>query len=336
MRVIASLDKEKLIHIGFWDSEKATAPEDSIDPTSLLFTVFPVLPTCARPWVVKGGVKRDDDLTTKYNAILKYNARLKGISTSAIVAAKPLSAFERAKVIQDMQLAVCAIIESGKDSASRQFKGLQERLSGKEGYIKNHMAAKRVDFSARSVIAGGGTLVPMGWLGVPRQVMQALSIPETVTKWNIAYCDNLLNTRKVRTVVRGKFTIDVATITKGWTRPFVWAAPIGIHKSAQNGMHGVGETNGTDPIVGLKEGDIIHRILAKGDWSLFNRQPTLRTESMLGVQMMPLPSVDHVPEPVKEEGGVTPIPTSGRSCFQEELIFRLPLGMTRPLNADQH
>jgi DNA-directed RNA polymerase beta' subunit len=266
-----------------------------VRPEAFIFTVLPVIPTCARPWVVKGSERKDDDLTDQYNSILKINAKLSQVESESIPNFSKskkklgkLSDKDRSNLVEQLQTRIRTLSDNSKEKSkntSRQHKGLRERLSGKEGHVQNNVGGKRVDYTARSVIVSGGDQLPMGWIGVPEHVASTITIPELVVEWNYEECARLLELGKVNKICRGGFTIDVKQVTDGGLKPFMW----GNHQ-------------------GLMLRDTIHRQLQDGDWGIFNRQPTLRKESMQGIQI---------------------------KILYGEYVFRLPLGMTRPLNADQ-
>lgn len=315
--ILMRISSETMKLIGFNDDlsqnplfseEDICLPEDKmhvheVRPEAYIFTVLPVMPTCARPWVIKGSERKDDDITDKYNTILKNNERLRA-DREAPAGAQPvrgrkrngkLSEADRFKTIEDLHYNIWSVIDNSKEkskNSSRKHKGIRERLGGKDGHFQSNVAGKRSDYTARTVIVGGGSLLEMGWVGVPYHVAKTLTTPELVLEWNIEECDRLLSAGKINTVCRGGHVIDVQEVTGKGTKPFNWKGHRGIQLY-----------------------DIIHRQLRDGDWGVFNRQPTLRIESMQGVQVKILPGGD-------------------MNIFDQEYAFRLPLGMTRPFNAD--
>jgi len=268
-----------------------------VRPDGLIFVVLPVLPTCARPWVIKGNERKDDDITDKYNTILKLNCKLKadreGVNIESTQPTKSkkkggkLSEIDKQKAVDELHINIWSLIDNSKEKGknnNRKHKGLRERLAGKDGHIQNNVAGKRSDFSARTVIVGGGTMLRSDEVGVPEFIAKKLTTPEHVLEWNIKACEKLLADGKVNTVKRTGFTINVAEVTSNYTKPFIW-----------NGKQG------------LQIYDIIDRQIKNGDMGIFNRQPTLRVESMQGVKAV---------------------------ILKGELAFRLPLGATRAYNAD--
>ncbi|HMP28055.1 MAG TPA: hypothetical protein PKD85_00560, partial [Saprospiraceae bacterium] len=271
----------------YLSSEKGHIHE--VRPESFIMSILPVIPPCARPWIVRDGERKDDDITDAYNAILKLNNKLYIDETSTTKKKGATTEAQRKKILDDLTANIWSLIDNSKDknknkNNARQIKGISNRLKGKDGHFQYNVGGKRVDFSARTPIIPGGSIVPMGWIGIPQRVAEILTIPELVLQWNINALSELLAEGKINSIVRQGKTIPLTTIT-GKGSAFTWG----------------GKT-------GLQQYDIVHRQLRNGDWGLFNRQPTLRIESMQGVQVMILPP--------------------------DELAFRIPLGMTRAFNAD--
>lgn len=66
----------------------------------------------------------------------------------------------------------------------RPLKSIRQRLKGKEGRIRGNLMGKRVDFSARTVITPDPN-ISIDQVGVPLSIARNLTIPETVTPFNI-------------------------------------------------------------------------------------------------------------------------------------------------------
>lgn len=277
--VLMKISDETMEVLGFNSPES----DHKIRPESFIFVVLPVIPTCARPWIVKGSEKKEDDITDKYNAILKINNKLgeKDKDSADKREAK------RKKLIDELHNNIFDLIDNSKDkgnASGRQHKGMKDRLTGKDGHLQGNVAGKRSNFTARTVIVGGGSILKLGELGVPEQIAKRLTISEVVLEWNKENLTKLLETGKINVLIRNGQTIDVQEFTNKGKKPFV-----------------------RDGVYGLQLGDIVCRQLQNGDWGIFNRQPTLRIESMQGVKIV---------------------------ILKNELAMRVPLAMTRPLNAD--
>ncbi len=236
-------------------------PEDKIHihqirPESFIFTLLPVTPTCSRPWVNRDGEKRDDDITERYNSILKVNNKLRqdrlALSTAPTVVVRgkkkgaKMTDVERQKAVQELQNHVHTLIENqDKTGAGRAKKGIRDRLVAKDGHILNNAAGKRVDQSARSVIVGAGSLFPVGYVGMPEDIAKTLTVPELAVEWNIEYLQKLVDEKRANYVIRQGNTINLNTLAKA------------------------GKT------CRIQLGDMVERHYQDEDELLFNRQPTL-------------------------------------------------------------
>ena len=236
-------------------------PEDKIHihqirPESFIFTLLPVTPTCSRPWVNRDGEKRDDDITERYNSILKVNNKLRqnrlALSTAPTVVVRgkkkgaKMTDVERQKAVQELQNHVHTLIENqDKTGAGRAKKGIRDRLVAKDGHILNNAAGKRVDQSARSVIVGAGSLFPVGYVGMPEDIAKTLTVPELAVEWNIEYLQKLVDEKRANYVIRQGNTINLNTLAKA------------------------------NKVCRIQLGDMVERHYQDEDELLFNRQPTL-------------------------------------------------------------
>lgn len=114
---------------------------DLMQPRNLILTVFPVLPTCARPYVISDNNICDDDLTIQLVEIIKANNHLK------VEDGVPVSETKRQKYIQSLKFRIATFYNnsSGKAKHStngRPIKGLKERLTGKNGLIRTNLMGK--------------------------------------------------------------------------------------------------------------------------------------------------------------------------------------------------
>jgi DNA-directed RNA polymerase beta' subunit len=237
-----------------------------IRPESFIFTVLPVIPPCIRPWATKGDEKRDDYLTEKYNMILKtikkLEAEKEGIQIKYKGRGRKSDKFtenDDKKIEKDLKKNVRGLFDSSKETntTGRKHKAMRERMNGKEGHM-NNISGKRVDFTARTVIVSGGSLVPVGYIGVSDYIANGETYPEMVTKWNYEFYLKEIESDNVTKIVRGDKIIDVKTCKKlRWRN---------IDK--------------------LKVGDVVERKMRNKDQVVINRQPTLRIESMMGCKTM--------------------------------------------------
>ncbi len=77
-------------------------------------------------------------------------------------------------------------------TTGRAIKGLRERLTGKEGQIRNNLLGKRCEMSARTVIGPDPTL-KIDEVVVPKEIAQSLTFPDFVNKHNIDRLTKLVN-----------------------------------------------------------------------------------------------------------------------------------------------
>lgn len=161
-------------------------------PEWLLVTVLPVPPPQVRPEVVGDGIASADDLTHMLVNIVKANLFLEN-SISKGDAPHIVKEFEN--LIQNR---VTAFFDNERtDSATetqrtgRPLKSIRQRLRGKEGRIRGNLMGKRVDFSARTVITADPNL-SIDQVGVPKSVASRLTVPVSVTPFNIQELKDLV------------------------------------------------------------------------------------------------------------------------------------------------
>lgn len=112
-----------------------------VHPKNLIITVFPVIPTCCRPYIISDGNICDDDLTIQIVEIIKANNHLKEVDGVPVPEAK------RQKYLQSLKFRIATFYNnsSGKAKHStngRSIKGLKERLTGKDGLIRTNLMGK--------------------------------------------------------------------------------------------------------------------------------------------------------------------------------------------------
>lgn len=130
----------------------------------------------------------------------------------------------------------------GKYSTNgKTIQGFGQRLAGKTGLPREHLMGKRVDQSGRTVIGAEPTL-RIDQVAVPRKIAQLLTREEIVCPYNIEFLSRLLAEGRVSTVARAGKLVRVES---------------------------------------LELGDVVNRHLARDDWVLINRQPTLHKGSMI-------------------------------------------------------
>lgn len=233
-------------------------------PESLIFTALPVIPPISRPYIIQDRKQHDDDLTEKYNCIAKECEKLSPNAQKRPLVVKkkvtPLTEIGRRKVECSLRNHVWTLIHNKKDKSKvsaggRPHKGLRERITGKDGRVQFNVRGKRVDFSARTVIIGGGTLIRADEIGIPEYIASTLTIPAKVTRHNVDFMQTLVSDRKVNKIIRKGVTRNLSNMPDGGCK------------------------------MRLFPGDIIEIHLYDGFPVVANRQPTLRLESMIGFKV---------------------------------------------------
>lgn len=236
-------------------------------PQWLVMQTVLVVPPACRPSVRQyNGQRSEDDLTHKYNDIVKQNNDLKDMLSSATPV--PESHIHNKTLLLQYHVSTLMnnedkILPVSTTRASRPIKGITERLKGKDGRIRNNLMGKRVDFSARSVISPDAN-IKMSELGVPKEIAMNLTYPEIVNKYNIN---------------------DMYKLVRNGNNVYPGAKSVKYSKTGRIRL--LIESNIEDII--LEYGDIVNRHLQDGDYVLFNRQPSLHKMSMMGhrVRVMP-------------------------------------------------
>ena len=138
--------------------------------------------------------------------------------------------------------------------SGRPLKSIMDRLNGKGGRMRGNLMAKRVDFSARSVITADPN-ISIKELGIPMKIAKNITKPVIVNRSNRDFLTKLVQ-----------------------NGPDVWPGAKILEKP--NGVNITLRWVDRKSIV-LEDGFIVHRHMMDGDAILFNRQPTLHRMSMM-------------------------------------------------------
>ena len=271
-------------HISPDEIKKMGLSNDYARPEWMIITVLPVPPPPVRPSISMdgaGGMRGEDDLTYKLGDIIRANGNVKrcdldGSPAHVVQEFENLLQFHVATYMDND----IAGLPQALQKSGRPVKSIRARLKGKEGRLRGNLMGKRVDFSARTVITGDPNL-SLDEVGVPRSIARTLTYPETVTPYNIQKLHQLVKNGP-NEHPGAKYVI----------RDSGERIDLRHHKRA-------GEIN-------LQYGWKVERHIVDGDYIIFNRQPSLHKESMMGhrVRVMPYST------------------------------FRLNLSVTSPYNAD--
>lgn len=259
--------------------------KDYARPEWMVITVLPVPPPPVRPSIsVDGtgqGMRGEDDLTYKLGDIIRANGNVRRCAQEG----SPQHVVNEFESLLQYHVATymdnnIAGQPQALQKSGRALKTIRGRLKGKEGRIRGNLMGKRVDFSARTVITGDPNL-SLDEVGVPRSIARTLTYPETVTPYNIG---------KLHQLVRNGPNEHPGA--KYVIRENGDRIDLKHHKRASE--------------INLQYGWKVERHIVDGDMIIFNRQPSLHKESMMGhrVRVMPYST------------------------------FRLNLSVTSPYNAD--
>jgi len=157
-----------------------------VRPEWMYMTRLPVIPPALRPMVaLEGGRHASSDLNDLYRRVINRNNRLKKLI--AIHAPEVILRNEK-RILQE---AVDALLDNsmrrGSGSAGilggrrRPLKSLADYLKGKQGYFRQNLLGKRVDYSGRSVIVVGPEL-SLDECGLPKHMALELFRPFVIAE----------------------------------------------------------------------------------------------------------------------------------------------------------
>jgi DNA-directed RNA polymerase II subunit RPB1 len=225
-------------------------------PDWMICQVMAVPPPAVRPSVKHDAQQRsEDDLTHILVNIIKTNKTLQ----------EKLQNNAPANVIDDWTTVLQYYVATQVDNkipgvaavaqrSGRPLKSIKDRLNGKGGRMRGNLMAKRVDFSARSVITADPN-ISIRELGIPMKIAKNITKPVLVNGMNRAFL--------LKLVRNGPDVHPGAKILE-----------------KKNGESITLRYIDRNSIV-LEDGDTVHRHMMDGDIILFNRQPTLHRMSMM-------------------------------------------------------
>jgi DNA-directed RNA polymerase II subunit RPB1 len=224
-------------------------------PDWMICQVMSVPPPAVRPSVKHDSQQRsEDDLSHILVNIIKTNKTLQ----EKLQNKAPMNVIDDWTTVLQYYVAtqvdnkipgVAAVAQR----SGRPLKSIKDRLNGKGGRMRGNLMAKRVDFSARSVITADPN-ISIRELGIPMKIAKNITKPEIVNDRNKHFLTKL---------VRNGDTYPGAKILE-----------------RKSGVNVTLRYMDRESIV-LENGDIVHRHMMNGDIILFNRQPTLHRMSMM-------------------------------------------------------
>lgn len=235
-------------------------------PEWMVLTVLPVPPVTVRPSItLESGIRSEDDLTHKLVDIIRINQRL----------AENLEGGAPHLIVEDLwellQYHVSTYIDNAisgfppaRHRSGRVLRTLAQRLRGKEGRFRGNLSGKRVDFSARTVVSPD-PMISINEIGVPEYIAKTLTLPVTVTEYNIEEMRNFVR--------RGPYIYPGANYI---------IAPDGK-------KYDLRYADREQLAESLAIGTVVERHLKDEDIVLFNRQPSLHRMSIMAHEVKVLP-----------------------------------------------
>jgi DNA-directed RNA polymerase subunit beta' len=151
-------------------------------PEWMILTVLPVLPPELRPLVpLDGGRFATSDLNDLYRRVINRNNRLKRLLE---LNAPDIIVRNEKRMLQE---SVDALLDNGRRGRAitgtnkRPLKSLADMIKGKQGRFRQNLLGKRVDYSGRSVIVVGPTLM-LHQCGLPKRMALELFKPFIFSK----------------------------------------------------------------------------------------------------------------------------------------------------------
>jgi DNA-directed RNA polymerase subunit A' len=266
-RLLPITIRERLSHVPDDDLVLLGYDPKTARPEWFVLQVLPVPPVTVRPSIIlETGIRSEDDLTHKLVDIIRVNQRLK---ESKEAGTPPLIVQDLVDLLQYHVTTYFDNEVSGIPQAhhrsGRPLKTLTQRLKGKEGRFRGSLSGKRVDFSSRTVISPDPNL-RISDVGVPTDVAKKLTIPETVSQWNMERLKEL--------VMNGPNTYPGANYI---IRP----DGVKIRLDYVSDRKAIADS--------IASGYIVERHLANGDIVIFNRQPSLHRMSIMAHSVVVLP-----------------------------------------------
>ncbi|MCR4330280.1 MAG: DNA-directed RNA polymerase subunit beta' [Patescibacteria group bacterium] len=154
-------------------------------PEWMFLTLIPIIPPGLRPMVaLEGGRHATSDVNDLYRRVINRNNRLGKLKE---ISAPDVILRNEKRILQE---AVDALIDNSmrhqsqvamSQSQRRTLKSLADSLKGKQGYFRQNLLGKRVDYSGRSVIVVGSNL-HLGQCGLPKHMALELFRPFVISK----------------------------------------------------------------------------------------------------------------------------------------------------------
>ena len=226
-------------------------------PEWMVCQVMAVSPPAVRPSVKHDASQRsEDDLSHILINIIKTNNTLKDkIANNApaniIDDWTTVLQYHVATQVDNKIPGVAAVAQR----SGRPLKSIKDRLNGKTGRMRGNLMAKRVDYSARSVITADPN-ISIRELGIPVKIAKNITKPVRVNAMNKDFLTKL--------VLNGPDVYPGAKKIDKYTGQSIQLRYVDREKNMT-----------------VDIGDVVHRHMMDGDPIIFNRQPSLHRMSLM-------------------------------------------------------
>lgn len=263
-------------------------------PKNCILQVFPVIPPCCRPYEFVGNNIKEDDLTKQLAEIVKAN---NNITTSS----------DKSAAIHNLKLKIETFCRTPKKKLkninTEPIKGIRERLTGKDGQLRDNLMGKRTEMSGRTVIGPGPTL-KLDEVGIPEIIAKNITFPIQIYNSNYEEIIEMVKSGLVEKIKRNDKIIRIDLQRYSEVINFLKKDDVILRKGKHIKVDctkielltddrifrkGVEVTPVKIPQVKDPEiyvGDIVQRRIINGDWVLMNRQPTLWKGSMMSFKVV--------------------------------------------------
>jgi len=222
-------------------------------PRKLILKSITVMPLCARAPVIQDGLVLKDDTTSMYQDIIRYNEELKK---------DDLDEHERGNKLKNLIFSIEHLIDNSdkkyRQGKKKAYQSIKDRIQGKEAIIRSSMMGKRVNYSARTVL-GPDPNLKFGQIRIPKAMAPYLTQHEVVTPANIKRLTALFNTGKITYITPSRGRLEGRRIK--------------VNEKVRETYR-------------LTFGDEVDRWLQNGDYVVFNRQPTLHKQGIMGYEVV--------------------------------------------------
>lgn len=305
---------------------------EDMHPENFIITALLVPPPAMRPSISAthgSRSKGQDDLTKKLQKIVKFSNQLKVLIEKHEFKFTNNIPQEINDILDQLQYHTATYmnndirdVPTDTQRSGLPVRSITLRLKGKKGRFRGNLSGKRTDFSSRTVISPDPK-INLEQVGVPYHVARRLTRPDVVTRMNIKQLE--------KRIEKGPLHIDGAISVKKHRSGKV----ISLEYAIQTITNQDGSTRNiyVKPSIKLEYGDVVNRPLKDDDYVLFNRQPSLHQQSVMGHRVKRMPGRTFRLNPVcttpynadfdGDEMNVH-VPQSIEACAEIEHIMSVP------------